>query len=97
MKRTARTRRESWRGATLATSPVSDPVVAVNVCALVQDSFQIAVLRSSVKSAPGADVIWCGTVSANVMTKIDAISSLEMICCCPGDGDGSGVGDVLKA
>ena len=33
------------------------PVVAVKVSALVQFSFQIAVLRSSVKRAPGADVI----------------------------------------
>ena len=57
MKPTAITRRESCAGETLATRPASDPVVAVSVCAFVQVSFQIAVLRSRVKSAPGADVI----------------------------------------
>ena len=96
MKPTAITSRESCSGDTLATSPASEPVVAVNVCALVQDSFQMAVLRSSVKSAQGADVITCGTVRVNVITKIDARSWSVMTCCWPGDGDGRGVGDVMK-
>jgi hypothetical protein len=59
----------------LETNPVKarpGPVVAVSVSALVQDSFQIAVFRSCVNSAPGADVISCGTVNAKVIVKTDA-------------------------
>jgi len=44
-----------------------DSVVAVGVRGFVKDSFQIAVLRSSLNNAPGADVISWGTVSENVM------------------------------
>src|SRR6201984_2125073 len=75
-------------GATDATRPVSGPVVAVSVSALVQLTLQVAVLRSSVKTAPGAEVISCGTVSENVMVKMEAISLSEITCCDPGDGDG---------
>src|SRR5438094_332407 len=96
VKPTAITRRASCSGETLATSPTSDPVVAVSVWDFVQDSFQIAVLRSNVKSALGADVITCGSVTANVTMKIDAISSWEIICCSPGAGVAIGVGAVLK-
>src|SRR5690348_1416142 len=78
--------RESLAGVTAATSPVSGPVVAVSVSALVQSIFQIAVLRSSVNTAPGAEVISCGTVSAKVMMKMEAISLSEITCCDPGDG-----------
>ena len=47
-------------------------------------------------SAPGADVITWGTVSAKVMEKIDATSSSVMTCCVPGDGDACGCAAVLK-
>src|SRR6266849_1653848 len=88
MNATAITRRVSGRAETLATRPVSGPVVAVNVSDLVQCSFQMAVLRSSVNRAPGADVITCGTVRAKVMVKMDATSSSVRTCCDPGEGDG---------
>ena len=52
---TAISRRASCSGETLATRPASEPVVAVSVSDFVQCSFQIAVLRSRVNSAPGAD------------------------------------------
>ena len=42
----------------VAEKPAScGPVVAVKVSALVQFTFQIAVLRSNVNNAPGAEVI----------------------------------------
>ena len=97
-KPTAITNRESVpTGATLATSPTSGPVVAVSVCALVQLSFQMAVLRSSVKRAPGADVMTCGTVREKVITNIEATSESEMTCCVPGEGDAIGWGTVVNA
>src|ERR1700674_119917 len=84
-----------WPCAPLATSPTRPtlgPVVAVTVCDCVMDSFQIAVFRSSVKSAPGADVISCGTVSENVMVKMEASWSADNGDVDPGDGDDSGAG-----
>ena len=47
-------------------------------------------------SAPGAEVITCGTVSANVTVKIDSSSSWVSTCCSPGGGDGAGEGAVLN-
>ena len=96
MNPTAMTSRESCSGDTLATRPESGPVVAVRVWALVHDSFQMAVLRSSVNSAPLAEVMTWGVVIEKVMTKIEAISSSVTICCCPGVGDDTGWGAVLK-
>jgi hypothetical protein len=63
-------------------------VVAVKVSALVQFTFQIAVLRSSVNSAPGADVISSGSVRAKVTVKIEASSSVLIGDWVLGDGDG---------
>src|SRR6266704_2006288 len=96
MNAMAITRRMSGRAETLATRPASGPVVAVNVSDLVQCSFQMAVLRSSVKRAPGADVITCGTVSAKVMVNMDATSSSVRTCCEPGEGDGCTWAAVLN-
>src|SRR6266702_3170756 len=96
MNAMAITRRMSGRAETLATRPASGPVVAVDVSDLVQCSFQMAVLRSSVKRAPGADVITCGTVSAKVMVKMDATSSSVRTCCEPGEGDGCTWAAVLN-
>ena len=95
-KPTAITSRESCSGDTLATRPASGPEVAVNVSARVQCSLQIAVLRSRVNSAPGAEMITCGTVSANVTLKIDATSSSVITCCEPGEGEGCDWATVLK-
>ena len=72
------------------------PVVAVNVSDFVQSSFQVAVRRSKVKTAPGAEVITRGRLRENVMVKIDAISLFEMTCCEPGDGDVSGWAAVVN-
>lgn len=93
---TTTVKRVSVAGVTAATRPVVGPVVAVSVSAFVQLTFQIAVLRSSVKTAPGAEVISCGTVNEKVMVKMDAISLSEITCCDPGDGDAIGWGAVLN-
>jgi hypothetical protein len=70
------------------------PVVAVSVCGVVRDSFQTAVFRSRVKRAPGADVIWFGTVKVNVTEKMDESTSGPSGS--PGDGDARGCGCVVK-
>src|SRR5258706_6145421 len=83
----------------LETNPASataGPVVAVSVSAFVHDSFQIAVFRSCVNRAPGADVISCGTVSAKLTVKTDASWSAVSSSWVPGDGDGCAVGWVLN-
>ena len=60
-------------------------MVAVSVSAFVQRSFQIAVLRSNVNRAPGAEVITCGSVTAKVMVKIACTSSSVRPCCEPAE------------
>jgi len=70
-----------WPEPPLEAKPVSaraGPVVAVSVCACEKDSFQIAVLRSWVNSAPGASVISCGTVSENVIVLLAAVPSASV-------------------
>ena len=73
-----------WTTARLETEPASamaGPVVAVKVCASVRDTFQIAVRRSIVNSAPGAEVISCGTVSEKVTLRIEPNSSGVIVIC----------------
>src|SRR5207247_5169507 len=98
MKPTAMaTRTSPWTGEMLDTRPpASGPVVAVSVCACSQLSFQIAVLRSSENSAPCADVITCGTVSAKVTVNIDASSSPVSMSWDPREGLGCTAGAVLN-
>ena len=67
-------RAELWPEGPLAAKPASVvlvPVVAVSVWAWLKESAQTAVLRSCVKSASGADVISCGTLSENVILMIE--------------------------
>src|ERR1700719_3552649 len=71
----------------VAENPAScGPVVAVKVSAFTQFTFQIAVLRSRVKRAPGAEVISWGSVKAKVIVKIDESSSIVIGDCVPGAG-----------
>src|SRR5437660_7689454 len=77
-------------------SVMAGPVVALRVCAWVRDSFQIAVRRSIVNSAPGADAISCGTVSEKVTLRIELNSSGVIVICDPGEGDAGGCAWVLN-
>ena len=89
------TRAELPPGVALAASAASatlGPVVAVNVSGFVMDIFQIAVFRSSVNKAPGAETISLGTTSENVIVKIEANWSALIGDCEPGDGEGRGAG-----
>jgi hypothetical protein len=82
-------------GVALAASAASatlGPVVAVNVAGFVNDTFQIAVFRSSVNNAPGAETISLGTTSENVTVKIEANWSAVNGDCEPGDGEGTAAG-----
>ena len=78
-------------GVALAASAASatlGPVVAVNVSGFVMDIFQIAVFRSSVNNAPGAETNSLGTTNENVTAKMEANWSALMGDCQPGDGKG---------
>ncbi len=91
-------RAELWPEGPLAAKPASvvlGPVVAVSVWAWLKDSSQTAVFRSCVKSASGADVISCGTLSENVILMIEDSWSAP-IDACPGDGDAGGGTWVLN-
>jgi hypothetical protein len=89
-----------WPLDPLATAPVRTtlgPVVAVSVSAFSHATFQMAVFRSRVKSAPGAEVIWFGTVNEKVTVKMDASSSLVSgDAWDPGDGDANAAGWVVN-